>query len=267
MMRMNFSARLLLVGCFTLPTAVLAAPLNLVTSTNQSVQSNVAEFQLKPSAKLPNAEAFCSAFPDTKAKLEAKVSAKEAAVTRYLDALPEVRENERNGRDAKIDEARSAADQRRSEWYARLADRADDKNEKGVVQKYQNQVEEAIENRRDAIDAAVLEFRTGADQLTMKRRVAMQEARDAFQTSVSVALGTLEINCQKGVRTEVIRSDFKASLERAKSNLTKDKKSIELMQGEMKKLESQHRASVAKALQTFGAEFTLANAALKQTFK
>ncbi len=261
------SALILSVGLFALPAFVLAAPLDLVTTTVQSLQPKVSELKLKYPVKLPNTEAFCSALADTKSKLETKVAEKEAAVATYLDTLPEDLENERNGRDAKLEEARSEADQLRGEGYARLMDRADGDNEEDAVEDYQERVEEAVDDRREAIDAAIAEFRTGTDALIEKRRNAMQSSRDAFKASVAAALATLETDCTSGAPTATILSNFKGSLESARTKLANDKKAAESMQGEMKKLIETRKTSIAAAVKAFQAELALANAELKQAFE
>lgn len=267
MMKPATSALLLSIGIFVVPAIVSAAPLDLVTTFAQSVQPKVAELTLKYPVKLPNTEAFCSALADTKAKLETKVVEKEAAVTTYLDTLPEELENERNGRDAKLEEARSEADQLRSEGYAKLMDRADGDNEKDAVEDYQKRVEEAVDDRRDAIDRAIVEFRTGTDALIVKRKGAMQSARDTFKASFTAAVAKVETDCTNGVATATILSNFKASLENAQAKLASDKKAAESMQGEMKKLAETRKTSVAAAVKTFQAELAAANAELKQAFE
>lgn len=266
-MKLATSALFLSIGLLALPAVVSAAPLDLVTTFAQSVEPKVAELKSKYPLKLPNTEAFCSVLADTKAKLETKVAEKEAAVTTYLDTLPEELENERNGRDAKLEEARSEADQLRSEGYARLMDRADGDNEEEAVEDYQKRVEEAVDDRRDRIDAAIVEFRTGTDALIVKRKSAMQSARDAFKTSVATALAKLETDCTNGVPTATILSSFKASLENAQAKLASDKKAALSMQGEMKKLADTRKASVEAAVKAFQAELALANAELKQAFE
>lgn len=255
------------VAIIAAPALALAAPLDLVTTTVQSLQPKVSELKLKYPVKLPNTEAFCAALTDTKSKLEAKVAEKESAVTSYLDTLPEELENERNGRDAKLEEARSEADQLRGEGYARLIDRADGDNEEDAVEDYQKRVEEAVDDRREAIDAAIVEFRTGTDALIAKRKSAMQSARNAFKGSVTDALTKVETDCANGVPTATILSDFKASLESARTTLANDKKAAESMQGEMKKLVDARTKSVAAALKTFQAELAAANADLEKAFE
>ena len=249
------------------PASALAAPLDLVTSAVQSVQPKVSELKLKYPVKLPNTEAFCSAFAETKSQIESRLAEKESAVAAYLDALPEDLENGRNERDAKLEEARSEADQLRGEWYTRLALRADGDNEEDAVEDYQERVEEAVDDRRAAIDAAILDFRTETDALVTKRKAAMQSARDTFRSSVAAAVARLETGCADGLSTATLLSNFKGDLAAARTKLANDKKAAEGLQEEMKKLVEVRKSRVATALKAFQAELALANAELKQAFE
>ncbi len=255
------------IGLIALPAVVLAAPLDLVTTFAQSIEPKVAELRVKYPVKLPNTDTFCSALAVTKSKLETRVTEKESAVNAYLDTLSDNLENERNGRDAKLEEARSEADQLRSEGYAQLMDRADGDNESDAVEDYQKRVEEAIDDRRDAIDAAVLEFRTETDTLIAKRKSAMQTARDNFKASVGAAVAKLETDCTNGVATATILSNFKESLMSARTKLASDKKAAESMQGEIRKLVETRKTRVALAVKTFQAELLAANTELQQAFE
>lgn len=252
---------------FALPATVSAAPLDLVTTPVQSVVPKAVELTLKYPVKLPNTEAFCSAFADTKSKLETKVAEKETAVATYLDTLPEELENGRNERDAKLEEVRSEADQLRGEGYARLMDRADGDNEEDAVEDYQERVEEAVDDRREVINGAIIEFRSGTDALIAKRKSAMQSARDTFRTSVTAALAKFETDCTNGVATSIILSNFKTSLENARTKLASDRKAAESMRGEMEKLIAKRKASIATAVKSFQAELAAANAELRQAFE
>lgn len=223
--------------------------------------------RLSSSSKQPNKEVFCSTLSETKEKLNGAVASKEEAVVRYVDGLGQNLEDERNSRDAKLEEARSEADQLRSEGYARLMDRADGDDEEDAVADYQKRVEEAIDDRRDAIDAAIIEFRKGVDALVAKRKTTMYSARDAFKTSVALTTKRLETDCANGIATATLLSDFKTSLASARTKLAIDKKAVESMQEEVKKLADTRKTSVAAAVKTFQAELALANAELKQAFE
>lgn len=267
MLKPTTSALFLTLGFFASPAFISAAPLDLVTLMAQSVQAEVAPIKLKYPVKLPNTEAFCAASAETKTRLEEKVAEKEATIIAYLDALPEELENGRNGRDAKLEEARSEADQRRGGWYVRLMDRADGDHEKDAVEDYQKRVERAVDDRRDVIDGVISEFRTGTDALMLQRQGKMRSARDAFKASVVAALGKLEADCASGVATTAIISDFKSSLLKARSKLANDNEAAESLRREMEKLTNSRRTSVAAAIKIFQTELIVANTELKQAFE
>lgn len=261
------SAALLVYGACTLPAFVSAAPLELVTTTTQSVRPSVTESTRKDLGKRSNTEAFCSKLAETRSILEAKVREREEAVITYLDTLTEELENERNGRDAKLEEARSEADQKRGEWYGRLAARADGKNEIAAVEEYQQRMEEAVDDRRDAIDMAVLKLRTGADTLITQRKRAIQSARETFTASVTTAFGRVETDCASGVATTPILSNLTARLGNARTKLTLDKQAAETLRKEMRKLADVHESSVAAAVKVFQTELAIAKVDLQQAFK
>ncbi len=257
------NAFVVLIGLLTVPVVVFAVPVSPVTTP---AQLKTADLKLQSSTMPPNTEAFCTAFTDAKTRLATEIVEKEAAVTIYLDTLPEDLENKRNGRDAKLGEARSEADQLRSGEYARLLARADGDKERDAVQDYQQQVEDAVEARRDAIDAAIVKFRTGVDGLIAKRKKTMQSARDTFAVAVKAALVKLETDCAQNVATVNIRSDFEASLQRARAKLAGERQGAEAMQRTLKSLADTQKVSVSAASETFQAELVAAKEELKQAF-
>lgn len=264
MMRPNTNIFLLAWLVLLLPGTVSAAPLELVTKNLDLKVTPVVK--LSYPVKLPNTEVFCAALGETKKQLSEGVAAKEKRVSEYVDGLSQQLEDERNGRDAKLEEARSEADQKRSEWYARLEDRAIGDDQKDAVVKYKQTVEEAADDRRDAVDAAIAEFRKGVDELAVKRSTSMQTARDTFGASVEAAVKKLETDCANGVATETLIKDFKASLKSGREKLAADKKAVATLESEIKILAEVRKKSIAAAVTTFRAELQTANEALQTSF-
>ena len=264
MMKPVTSAAFVALVWFTIPALVSAMPLDLVTRKlpNENQVAALAD-KLPQAAKTPNTEAFCAALADTKSKLNAAVELKEGAVAEYLAALPEDLENGRNGRDAKLEEARSEADQLRSEWYARLKDRAEGDDEEDAVVRYQKRVEEAVDDRRDAIDAAIAEFRTSTDALVVGRTTGITSARDAFTAAVAAAAEKLETDCLNGVATVTVVKSFKTSLAAARTKLIADKQAAQSVQEAMQALSLARKKSIAAAVSAFQTELAAANAELR----
>ena len=242
-------------------------PLDLVTRKlpNDKQVATVAG-KLPLIAKVPNTEAFCGALSDTKSKLNTAVDLKKGAVAEYLAALPEDLENGRNGRDAKLEETRSEADQLRSEWYARLKDRAEGDGEEDAVVRYQKRVEKAVDDRREAIDAAIATFRTSVDALVTGRTTNMMSAREDFTAAVTAATAKLETDCLNGAATATVLKNFRASLAAARTRLIADKQAAQSIQEEMKVLSGARKKSIAASVAAFQTELSAANAELRAAF-
>lgn len=268
MTKRTTSSILLLAGAlFGVPVAVLAAPLDLMTERPQPAEMKSVAVILPSSSRIPNTEAFCATRAETRAKLTAAVETKGQTVDEYIAGLSEDLENERNGRDAKREEARSEADQSRSEGYARLAERADSKNEEDAVKQYGKRIEKAVDDHREAIDEALAEFRSGTDALFAKRRAALQSTRETFTVSVEAAVKELEADCLGGVATATLLSDFKTGLKTARERLATDKKSVVALGTEMKTLVEERRKSFSLAATAFQTELTAANVELMVAFQ
>ncbi|MFZ1626979.1 MAG: hypothetical protein WAT81_04210, partial [Candidatus Moraniibacteriota bacterium] len=242
------------------PGTVFAMPLDLFTENFQGFKMT------EVIAKVSDGEAFCSVLGATQAKLSEAVETREKSVSDYVATLPERLEDKRNGRDAKREEARSEADQVRSEWYARLEKQADGDDEEESVTKYQKTVEEAIDDRRDAVDGAIAAFRKDVDALAAKRSAGIQSTRDTFQTAVETAVEKLAADCGRGVKTEALIRNFKTALAAARNRLALDKKAATALETEVKASAEVRRKSISAAEDTFRSELKQANEKLQQDF-
>jgi hypothetical protein len=219
MMKRNTSTLFLsvmLVGL--LPATVLAAPLDLITTALEIKQPII---NLPVQLKLPNTEAFCAGFSETKKKLSAAAAGEQDRLDGYLAAVDEETETRRNARDAKLGEARSVADQKRSDWYARLLDQAETDAEEEAAEEFQEDLEDAVERRRNAFDTATQNFRVSVDALRSERQAALEKARDAFQKAIAGAFENVDEDCARGQSTATLIRNFRESLTTARAELEK----------------------------------------------
>ncbi len=248
-----------------LPGTALALPLDLVAKTFEELKT-VRIAELPESLQRTNGEAFCSAFSETKMRLNGVVASKEQNVSEYIDGLAQTLEDERNSRDAKLEEARSEADQRRSVGYARLMEQAENDEEKDAVAKYQQTIEEAVDDRRDSVDAAITEFRKGVDALALRRLAGMRSARDTFVDSFEAAMKKIEADCVEDITGEVLVRDLKAALQSGRNKLAADTRSAAIIAAEMKTLEETQQQSVRAAISMFQLGLDQASEKLQAAF-
>lgn len=247
------------------PGTVFALPLDLVKNL-QDLKVSSQAVKLADSLKSANTEAFCSVLDETKKTLETAVGNKEEAVSEYVKGVGQNLDDERNARDAKLGEARSVADQERSEWYAALDNRAESDDQKAAVMKYRQRVEEAVDDRRAAVDSAIFAFRKAIDALVQKRSIAMESASEGFKASVETATEELEKECQVGIATASLVKDFKSALKAGRDKLAADKKAALALQTETKALADIRKKSIAAAVAAFQSEMIQANKDLETAF-
>lgn len=212
-------------------------------------------------------ENFCAGFTETKKKLEASIEERDERVKDYLGGIVENLGDRRGVRDAKREEVRSLADQRRSDQYEPLKERATNDEEKKVVQKYQEHVEQAVEERREAIDTAVGEYRKSIDSFVAKRQKAMESVRADFQSTMKKGLLTVEKECEEeNVKPARLANDLKATLSIARTTLVQDKKNAAMMGASVKSLVETRKKAVSVALTQFQLELKSAKAELQAAF-
>lgn len=214
--------------------------------------------------KVKNTEEFCNKFSEKASALAERLVERQTKVTNFINEHESLLGERRDNRDADLADHRSKADQKRSEWYARLQDRADTDAKKDAVLKFKQTVEDAVDTRRETVDAAIAAFRNGVDTAIAGRKDAMKSTRDTFKTSVDVAVAKVKTDCDNGETTIIVRSNFKTSLQAAREALKTDKKNVDKVGAQVKALAETRRATVKKAIADFGAALQKALAELKQ---
>jgi Na+-translocating ferredoxin:NAD+ oxidoreductase RNF subunit RnfB len=219
-----------------------------------------------PKIKIKNTEEFCNKFSEKASAIAERLAERQTKVTNFINEHESLLGERRENRDADLAELRSKADQKRSEWYARLEDKADTDGKKDAVLKFKQTVEDAVDTRRETVDAAIAAFRNGVDTAIAGRKDAMKSSRDTFKTSVDAAVAKVKTDCDNGETTVTARSNFKTSLQVAREALKTDRKNTDKVGVQVRTLAEARRATVKKALADFDAALQKALAELKQAF-
>ncbi len=219
-----------------------------------------------PLPKAKNTEEFCNKFSDKADAIASRLAERQTKVTDFVNGQESRQDELRNNRDADLTEHRSRADEKRNEWYARLEDRADTDGEKDAVVKFKQAAEDAVDTRRNAVDAAISVFRKGVDMAIVGRKDSLKSARDTFKTAVDAAVAKVKTDCDNGETTITIRSNFKTSLKTAREALKTDRKDTDKVGAQVKALAETRRTAVKKAIADFDAALKNALTELKQAF-
>jgi hypothetical protein len=214
--------------------------------------------------KVKNTEEFCSKFSEKASTIAERLAERQTKVTNFINEHESSLGERRDNRDANLADLRSKADQKRSEWYVRLQDRADTDAQKDAVLKFKQTVEDAVDTRRETVNDAIAAFRNGVDTAIAGRKDDMKSARDKFKTSVDAAVAKVKTDCDNGETTVTIRSNFKTSLQMAREALKTDKNNVDKVGAQVKALADGRSAIVKKAIADFNAALQKALADLKQ---
>ncbi len=260
-MNRNISRAIILGSIFLVfPSQVLALPL---------LDVGKLDVVKIPKITLPvkNTEPFCTDFSQTKDAIDMVRKQRDAAVLEYLKEHENTLAEERNVADAELGESRSKSDQRRSEWYERLLERANTDTEKDALVAFKQTVEKTLEKRRDGVDEAMVAFRTGVDGTIEERKVSMEAVKESFQKAVDGAFAQVDTDCAAGKTTSEIKKSFQTNLKAAREKLKTDKKQLDKVSQTIESLAQTKKFTLEKAKAEFEKSFSEAKATLHLVFQ
>lgn len=260
-MNRNISRAIILGSVFLVfPSQVLALPLLDIGKLDVVKIPNI-------TLPVKNTESFCADFSDTKNTIDAERKKRDDAVLEYLKEHENTLAEARNVADAELGESRSKSDQRRSEWYERLFDRAKTDTEKDAQVAFKQTVEKALEKRRDVVDEAMVVFRTGVDGTIEERKVSMEAVKESFQEAIEGAYTQVEADCTAGKTTSEIKKSFQTNLKGAREKLKTDKKQLDKVSQTIESLAQTNKITLEKAKAEFEKSFSEAKATLQLVFQ
>lgn len=209
---------------------------------------------------------FCGRFAETTGNIAEKMSGVRTEIDELKGNREATMEDRRDTRDESLNGIRSMQDARRVEWYAKLEARATTDRQKDAVREFEKTVDASVETRRDAVDAAIAVFRSGVDSLVSGKKNSAEAAADTFQGAVDAAVAKAKADCEAGKDPETIRNTFRASLKKAKTELTASRKSVEGIGGQVDALAKVRNESIRKAVEAFDASLKAATEKLKTAF-
>ncbi|NTV54930.1 MAG: hypothetical protein HGA16_00300 [Candidatus Moranbacteria bacterium] len=232
----------------------------IIGDVRQKVEAKKEEIKIQVQGE------FCGRFAETTGNIAEKMSGVRTKIDELKGNREATMEDRRDTRDENLNGIRSTQDARRVEWYAKLEARATTDKQKDAVREFEKTVDMSVETRRDAVDAAIAAFRSGVDSLVSGKKNSAETAADVFQGAVDAAVAKAKADCEAGKDPETIRNTFRASLKKAKTELTASRKSVEGIGGQVDALAKVRNESIRKALEAFDASLKAATEKLKTAF-
>jgi hypothetical protein len=255
MMKMDFDARyfgvlLVAVAC-AMPVAVSAKDISSVRQTVGERQEN-------------RQDAFCERFSERAAQAATAADTIQASIDKRQDGR-EARLNEsRAKRNEALDDARSEADQRRSEMYQNLENAAVTDEQKAAVKRFKETVEAAIQTRRSTVDASIASFRSDVDGITSRRNALA--AVSAFQSAVQTASASAKNACANGTDALTVRATFRSAIQAARQGLVSERNKTTEAGTQMDAAIAKRRAAIVSAVEAFRYQLDQARIELQAAF-
>ena len=161
-------------------------------------------------------------------------------------------EERREERDQRYEEKKAKWDANRAEHFAKLNEMAGTDEQKEVTTEFQEAVVEAIRARRDAVYAAIQEFRQGLDDAKIARKGSTDQAIIDFQASSEAAIQNAQAACeQDNPDSKEIQQTLRNELKAAKQEYISARQEVEKIDIDMEVLITAKREAIEKAQDDF----------------
>lgn len=217
--------------------------------------------------KAARQEKICENLAERSSRLQERLGDRYEKIMERKVKRTTVFDEKRNGRDAILDERRAERDANRAEMYEKLMERAgDDATKKAAVSAFQSAVEQAVSDRKKAVDAAITAFRSGIDTALGNRKNTIEASVADFKSAVEQAVSEVKKSCEAGTDPATVRATFEASLKTARADIADDRAAAEKVGVQVKALAETKRAAFLSAHETFKAAMEKARTDLKVAF-
>jgi hypothetical protein len=169
--------------------------------------------------------------------------------------------------DTEVSTDRQKADTARQQDFTKLQAKATTSTEQQAVQAYETAVNNAVNTRRAAYDAARQTFRAGVEAAISGRQNTVTGQYSTFEAAVNTAIQNAQASCASNPSNgQEIRTTLEAALKSARESFQGDRKSDSTVGSQVQQLITTRDAAFKSADQAFQNSMTSAAQALKQAF-
>lgn len=194
---------------------------------------------------------FCQNLERYRTQLTSRLQEREQVrMQRKSERGSQLGEN-RSKRNEALLERRNTADQNREQLYTTLETKASTESQKAALEKFRNQIEEAVRVRRSAVDSAISDFRSSVDKLVSDRDVKVASAIEKYEEDIQKAFHTAQNSCDANSNTTSIRSTLMTQIKTSNESLKKSLGEIEKVSASVETLNKTRQSKVDNAVEEF----------------
>lgn len=234
----------------------------------EQVERNREERQMMlEERKTARQEKICENLAERSSRLQERLGDRYEKIMERKAKRTTAFDEKRDERDVTLDEQRAERDANRTEMYEKLVERAgDDATKKAAVSAFQSAVEQAVSDRKKAVDAAITAFRSGIDTALGNRKNTIEASVADFKSAIEQAVSEVKKSCEAGTDPATVRATFEASLKAARADISDDRAAAEKVGTQVKALAETKRAAFLSAHETFKVAMEKARSDLKAAF-
>ena len=197
------------------------------------------------------AKGFCDRVSKISSDTGQKFGNSNAKLEQKRERIRERIEERREKRDQGYEEKKAKWDANRAEHFAKLDEKAVTDEQEEVTTEFQQAVNAAIRIRRDAVNAAIQEFRQGIEDTKIARKGSIDEVVTAFRNSSEAAIGKAEADCGQGDDPKTVQERLRNELKVAKQEYVNARQGISGIDVDMEALIIDKREAIEKAQEDF----------------
>jgi len=210
---------------------------------------------------------FCNRVSKISSDAGQRFGNQNAKLEQKRERITERIEERRQERDQKYEEKREKWDANRAEHFAKLDEKTGTNEQKEITTEFQQAVVAAIRIRRDAVNAAIQEFRQGVEDLKIARKESIDGAIIAFRASSEAAIEKAKTDCEEeGVDPKAVQETLRNELKAAKQEYISARQEVEKVDIDMEALITAKREAIEKAQDDFKQALEDAKVAFKSDF-
>lgn len=217
--------------------------------------------------KTPARESICSRMDAIYENIENRSRDREQKIFEKAQERKSKIEERRNLRTQNLESRRVEWDKNRSERYTKLMEKAQTDVQKIAVVSFQKAIEEAVAQRRNAINKATEEFRRGIDSALSDRKNLIDKAVENYQKDRKEAFEKAKASCNTGKSSSEVRAQLHSDLESALKKFRSGRMSAEKLNEKVKLLSETRKQAVKKAIEDFRSTLKLEISKLRSVFR
>lgn len=211
-------------------------------------------------------ESICSRMDAIYENIENRARDREQKIFEISQEKKSRIEERRNLITQNLESRRFEWDENRKERYAKLMERAQTDAQKIAVVNFQKAIEEAVAQRRNAINKATEEFRGSMDSALSDRKNLIDKAVETYQKDRKEAFEKAKASCDAGRSSSEVRAQLHSDLESALKKFRSSRMSAEKLNEKVKLLSETKRQAVKKAIEDFRNTLNLEISKLRSVF-